>query len=301
MSLGKLIGKTFPIIKSRVGEDGQKKGDDVKRINQLLKLAGYLKGFSDESVWSKTSAKALEDFYSRHKGLTRYTAPFIEPKDNFDFLCTLAFEAGVLIALPTGMRSASALKVFFDTCVAKRYKYGWVKKGVTYNGGTKTIWGFEGRKGWAISTVGINGKYFFDQTYPITLNCTGFANLALSVWITGCAHEGLYDASQMVGATYPLGWRYNLQGVNDNNLIFDGYCFDTEAVLKCMSPNRLYHLGLCEKDDGMITHDVVAFNGETYECNLTQTPAVYKTKAQDRINKVLRNKGCVRILGPAPL
>lgn len=299
--MGKLIGVTFPIIKGRVGgEGGAKNGNDVKRINQLLRMAGYLKGSEDDKVWGKKSEKALEEFYNRHKNMTRVSATYIDPKDPFDFLCTLAHEAGVLIPLPANLRSASALRLFFETCVARRFKYGWTRNGKALNGGTRTIWGFEGRKGWAISTVNDGtGKYFFASEFPATLNCTSFANLMMSVWLTGNAHEKPYDASQMVGGFDPLGWRYYMQAINDNKLIFEGYCFDVDAVVNCVQPNRLYYLGMCEKDDGIITHDTVVLNGEVYECNLTQEPAVYKTKIAERIKPVLR-KGCVRILGPSP-
>ena len=91
-----------------------------------------------------------------------------------------------------------------------------------------------------------------------------------------------------------------MQGISDGNFVVDGYSFDADAVKNCMQPNRLYYLGMCEKDDGIITHDTVVLNGEVYECNTPpREPAVYKTKILERIKPVLR-KGCVRILGPSP-
>lgn len=299
--LGKLLGVTFPIIKTRVGgEGGAKTGKDVKRINQLLRLAKYLNVPGDDSQWNKASEKALTDFYNRWKGVTRQSAAYIDPKDPFDFLCTLAQEAGVLIALPRNLRSASAIKLFYDTCVARKIIYGWEENGVPLNGGTRTIWGFEGRPGWAVSTVrNSNGDCFFDLTTPTSLNCTSFANLMMSVWLFGTAHEKPYDSSQMVGGDYPLGWRYWMQTINDNNLIFDGYCFDAEAVKNCMKPNQLYHVGLCKHSDGFITHDTVALNGEIYEYN-KYAPYVFKTKVVERVNRTLKGGGGVRILGPSP-
>lgn len=297
--MGKLIGVTFPIIDTRIGEGGTKYGRQVKRINQLLRLAGYLKTLpSDPKSWNKDSEAAMIAFHKRCG--VGPVEPFIDPKDPYDRLFTLALTAGVLIPLPAGLRSSSAITVLFEHCRKNSYPYGWVKGDHTYGGGTRMIWGFEGRPSWAIATLLPKDDYGFPDAVPVSMNCTSFANLMLSAWIQGNAHSAPYDCSQMVGGYDPLGSRYGLQPVNDNSLVFDGYCFDVDGVVANAKQDRLYHLGLCPDDSGFITHDVVLLNGVVYECNTGKTPAVYTTPVRERLKKIAWNKGCVRMLGPAP-
>ena len=295
--MGQLFGATFPIITARVGEGGKKSGKEVKRINQLLRMAGFLKTdpLTDET-WGKNSSDAMVEFNTACQvgPVTKY----IDPKDAYDRLFTLALMAGVLIPLPSGLRSSSALTVLFDYCRSANYLYGWKEGDKVYNGGTHTIWGFEGRPSWAISTVK-PGDYFTSSN-PVTLNCTSFANLMMAAWVQGDAHSSPYDASQMVGGFDPLGDRYGVPAVNDNELIFEGFCFDADAFKGCMQPARLYYVGFTDSS-GYIKHDTVAFNGEVYECNKNATPAVYKTEAKARFERNRKSRGGgVYIMGPFP-
>lgn len=300
--MGKLIGTTFPIIKERIGEGGKKYGREVKRINQLLKLAGYLTMLpNDPKTFTKESKEALLAFH-RRCGVGP-VEPYIDPKDAYDRLFTLALSAGVLIPLPAGLRSKSAATVLYEHCRSSNYPYGWVKGATVYNGGTRMIWGFENRPSWAIATLLPKDDYGFPDLFPISLNCTSFANLMLSAWYQGNAHSQPYDCSQMVGGYDPLGLRYNLHPVNDG-LVMDGYSFDVDAVAEAAQPGRMYHLGLCAKDDGFITHDVVLVDGMVYEINVPpNSPAVFATPVKKRLERVLgtsASKGCVYMMGPSP-
>jgi hypothetical protein len=299
--MGKLFGTTFPIISKRVGEGGQTSGDDVKRINQLLRLAGYLKVKLDkEDKWVDASEEALINFY-KVWGIGP-VKKYIEKNDRFDDLLALAQVAGVLIKLPAGLRSASALTALYDRCRSANYPYAWkdVAKNVVYGGGTKVIWGFEDRPSWAVVTTPPLDKCCFSSTLPISLNCTSFANLMLSVWKQGNAHSQPYDASQM-GDGYDdnLGSRYALHPVHDGNLFHEGYCHDVDAIKQKAQPGRLYYLGLCGPGLTTIAHDVVLLDGFVYECNHDKATAVYKTKIDERLKRVVKNQGA-RMYGPMP-
>lgn len=158
------------------------------------------------------------------------------------------------------------------------------------------IWGFEGRPSWAVATT---LDRCFSSDVPISLNCTSFANLMLSVWMQGNAHRTPYDASQMVGGDDPLGARYALHAVNDNEIVFLGYCFDVDGIRRNAQPNRLYYIGLCDSN-GMIKHDTVFLNGKFYESNTDKTPAVYSTPLEERFKRAARNGGGVCLYGPMP-
>jgi hypothetical protein len=289
--MGRLVGITFPIISKRVGDGGQTSGDDVKRINQLLRLAGNLKVKLDrEDKWGDASEEALISFYKVF-GIG-FVKKYIEKKDQFDDLLALARAAGVLIPLPSGLRSASATAVLYDHCRSAKYPYGWKEHG----GGTKMIWGFEDRPSWAVATT---LDKCFSSMIPISLNCTSFANLMLSVWTQGNAHSEPYDASQMVGGYDALGTRYALHPVDDGKLVQEGYCFDKDGIKQNAKPARLYYVGLCDSE-GSIKHDTVLLDGFFYESNLDKTPSVYKTPIDERLKKVRYDGGGARMYGPMP-
>lgn len=297
--MGKLIGATFPIISERVGEGCATRGKDVKRIKQLLQLAKFLKNDRDgEDVWGKDAAKALMDFFTACQ--VGPVNAYIEPKDPYDRLFTLALTAGVLIPLPLGLRSISAVSILYEHCRTAGYRYGWKEpSGEIHNGGSRIIWGFANRPGWAISTVNVLGQQFFSSTIPVTLNCTSFANLMMSVWCQGNAHSTPYDASQMVGGYDPLGLRYNMHPIDDGKMIFDGYCVDLETLKQSAQKDRLYHFASCN-NDGFITHDMVLLNGYVYECNKYKEPAVYRTELGKRFESMRQAGSYPRMLGPSP-
>jgi hypothetical protein len=280
---------TFSIISKRVGEGGAKFGGDVRRINQLLIHAGFLKGSAAaaSNSWEKASAKALEDFY---KACAISNPPaYIDPKDSMDTLLTLAICAGVLIKVPNGLASESALRVFYNHCVSSWYPYGWVdtRKNVVYNDGTKMVWGFEGRPGYAVCTsVNGDGK-FFNSNVTTALNCTGFANIVLSLWSKGTIHASPYEANQMVGGYNPLGVRYGMVPLDDGKFIQSGFCFDLDSLKKSMKINKLYYLGMCN-GNGEVSHDTVILNGYVYESNI-QDPSVSATFIDERWKRMITN------------
>jgi hypothetical protein len=220
---------------------------------------------------------------------------FIDPVDACDRLFVLSLMAGVLVALPSGLRSESATSCLFEHCRVTGVPYGWVDHGA----GTRMIWGFEGRASWAVATrPGSRRTALFDMNTPITMNCTGFANVMLSVWQQGNIHQAPYDASQAVGGFNPLGLRYNMHQVGGSGVLRNGVFRDADTLNQFLEQDRIYHFGICNLD-GFITHDTVLLNGYVYECNLGQEPAVYRTALADRFKKAGSRKGA-RVFGPAP-
>jgi len=280
-----------------VGEGGQTTGIEVKRIQQLLTLAGNDPG-PITSLWNPKTKQALLDFVEDLQWGP--TTPYIDPQDPYYRLFTLAYSAGVLLDLPKNLRSESAALALYETCRERRLVYGWTKGTHVYNGGTRTIWGYEWDRGYAVATKGYaRAEAEFDLDVPISLNCTGFANLMLSVWRSGAAHEAPYDRSQGVGGFNPLGARYSMQPAPGFYVLDPpGVYKSLDTILSSIHPSRVYYFGICN-GTGFISHDMVYFGGKLYECNLDKTPAVYSTPLEDKI-KVLDHGHYFTIYGPGP-
>jgi hypothetical protein len=309
---------THPIIFGRVGEGGQKKGDDVKKINQLLKLANFLVPSAEDGEWNQVSEEALKEFY---KTFGAPVLSYIEPNDPWDRLRMLAMTAGVVIPLPTGQRGASALSILFNTCRERQYPYGHYKGtkiGAGIDVGTHVVWGFEDRPGYAVVT-GVSPKDFSDQDNPVALNCTSFANMVLSVWTRGNLHGPSYLASQQLGGFGPnLGERYSMRPVNDGDCIFDGFCFvnprslgskDKEgrsddfnrfcSVFERLDKGRVHYVGLGTESEGVL-HDTVVYNGCFYECNVDVTPSVYSTPIRKRLERLRASNNGIAMVYAGP-
>jgi len=292
------MAATFPIITKKVGDGGQTHGIEVKRIQQLLKLAGYNSVGTPDGAWGKNSRNALGEFMECAVGKS---AAFIEPKDSNDTLFQLADEAGVLIPIPAGYRSMTAAMLLYDTCREAQIPYGWVDGGTVHGGGTRMIWGFADRPGYAIATTATNAPKDFDLKVPVTLNCTGFANLMMSLWCQGSAHSQPYTASQDVGGFNPLGRRYNYTPLAPAPLKqkVAGMFENIDTLESMLEPGRIYHFAPC-LPNGYIKHDTVLIDDTVYECNLDKTPAVYETALRDRWDRLRKQNKFAVVYGPGP-
>lgn len=279
------MGATFKIINSRVGEGGQTRGIEVKRIQQLLTLAGCDPG-PVTGEWNPATKKAWMDFQaSLNWGPVK---PCIEREDPYFRLFTLAYTAGVLLDLPNNLRSKSAALALYQTCRERNIPYGWADNGGhVYNGGTRSVWGFEGNPGYAVAARGRSTETAeFDLCVPFTLNCTAFANLMLSVWMQGNAHSAPYDFSQQVGGFNPLALRYGMREAPGFYVLNPpGLYKDLKTIESVVEPGRIYYLGSAD-NRGFIFHDMILIDGLVYECNTYQTPAVFTTPLSKKIRQL---------------
>lgn len=309
--MGQLKGATLNIISRRIGDGGVKLHDDVRRVNELLRLAGYLKGSSPtmDRVWTDATAKALLPLIELMRRMNgpgdaaygkSYTGAFLDPVLHKSLLYFLASEAGVLINLPHRKKGKEAITEFFDYCRKKNIPYRW--KAVN-----RMVWGLDGFAHVGIATC--NDK-FFPGGDSVGLNCTSFANLMLSIWIWGNAHQQPYDASQMVGGYDPLSDRFNMHAVH-HGIIHEGFVWFEkdkdyksvrqayDAITAAVHPDRLYFVASCEKQSALSTHDMVLFNGEVYQCNEHVHPAVYKTPLLDHLKKMANAGRILYLAGPS--
>lgn len=281
---------TFSIVTKKTGEGGAKQGYEVKRVEQLLSLAGYKSVGTPNGVWTKaTSAAWIE--YQELNGF--YPArPFVEGYDPGNKLLPLARAAGVLIPLPGGDSGAKGVRAFMDTAQARQVPYGWLDHG----NGSMLTWGLKlnGDTSWAICTKpGGPMNALFDMKVPVSSNCTSLANVLLSMWHAGNLHNPQYQASQVSGGKKEdlvLGRRYGytpLKGSKKHPAGVHGrpgMYTSLEEIQADTKPGQLYHFAFC-KSDGFITHDTVLYDGEIYECNFSQSPACYKSDLAQRWQK----------------
>lgn len=292
------MAATFPIITQRVEESGIRSSIEVKRIQQLLARTGHHPKNKLDGVWGKTSVEA---WIAYQKGQGWLPNNYLDPTDAEDRLGWLAYEAGVLMWIPEGLRSLSAVTTVTDTCIVAGIPYGWSG----HSGGTKMIWGFEKHKWAVIFTKPGSQKtaeFDVDSAEPRALNCCSFANLLLSIWSRGDAHGHPYSSSQAVGGDgIQVGERYGMPEVLNKS--GEKVFHSLEDLQRVLQPDRIYHFALCRDETGLFTkHDTIIIGGNVYQANIPAASpnrgAVY-VKPLERQWKRMKVKRA-RLFGPGP-
>lgn len=288
------MAATHSIISKRVGENCTATHKDVLRIQQLLARAGFLGKQHLTGVWGKAtgaSAKAWGDYQISKCWLPQ---TFIDPNDPQDRLAQLATDAGVVMWVPSSLRSLSAATVLTDFCISTAIPYGWGSHG----DGTRMVYGFANRP-WAVIFLE-GGTFDVNAQEARSLNCCSFVNLLLSVWKQGNAHSSPYDASQNVGGDgQQVGQRYGLPELKNskNNCVFDSL----DELKGKLQSDRIYHMALCRDKSGTFTkHDVAVINNKVYQANIKAASpnpgAVYVRSLDDQWKNMAVKR--VRVFGP---
>jgi hypothetical protein len=299
----------FTIVSKKIGEGGDKRGTEVKRLQQLLSMAGYTRVGTPDGSWGKNTTLAWMQ-YQEEFGI-RPARPFLDGHDPANKLFDLADRAGVLIPLPS-QPGAKGLKAHLDTVREIKLPYGWhdAGKDKTYGNGTMMTWGLalNGDHSYAICTKpGGRMSALFDKKVPRASNCTAFANVLLSIWFAGNLHYPKYSASQDAGGTDEsknLGLRYGLTPLAGSPKLpagvtaRDGLYTSLEELQADTTPGTLYHVGICTKG-AAITHDTVLLDGDLYECNHDRTPACYSSSLEDRWERTTKGGKYMVVSGPA--
>lgn len=291
-----LVGATFSIISKKLGEGGGTHGVEIRRIQQLLAKTGHNPVNNIDGSWGNVktgkTVKAWMEFQNSQGWIPK---SYIEPLDAEDRLGTLAEAAGVLMTVPSQLRSTSATTTFTDSCISSTLPYGWRDEG----GGTLMIWGFKNRPSKLIFTQDGHTRNDF-RVFGVdrSLNCCSFVNLMLSIWQQGNAHSQPYDASQVVGGEgVPVSSRFGLPEVMNSK---KKQGFDSlDEVKSTIKPDRIYHMALCESKYTLSTkHDLVLINNTVYQANRKQSSpnggAVYTKTLDNQWGKNTK----IRLFGP---
>lgn len=259
-----VVGSTFRILTSKVGEGGQKRGYQVRRIQQLLMLAGEDVGKSkDDGIWGSKTRDALLRFKKKQQSSFSIdeSAPNIGP-DSLE-LFMLAYRAGVLIplgAIGAGVRGIEAYLKTHQWLKDNDIPYGWGRLGV---GGSRFVFGLHDYPNMAIVTT-VGKPYLFDLAHPVALHCVSYANLLMSVWSRGDAHGAPYDAYQgNTGGGDRLAKRfmYPVMGL-----------YKWNEIEKAVVDGKLYTMEKSKTStgDGYGTHQTLLLNKTVYEANVTK-------------------------------
>ena len=300
-------GPTLEVLTKRVGEGGQTAGVEVLRVEQLLRLAGYGKLLGPPNKkWTAKSAAAMTAFQTDLSKVVQCPVhDYVEPEDTHSKLVHLAMKAGVVSVVPGFSRGRAAVLSFYDGIVKQVIPYGWTENGTPIRGGTRMVWGWAGMSQFVVYTrPGTDpARVEFRTDYPKTLNCSAFANLMLSVWLTGGAHAAPYTPLLNVGAMKPLGARYNMPPLKgnvspDNS---QGVFSDLGKLKEQLLPSKIYHFARYVAGFG-IKHDMVLLDGVVYESNKKPdgVSSVYSTPLDEKFKALVKKKGqYAQVLGPA--
>jgi hypothetical protein len=284
------------IVPKKIGDGGLKYGASVKRFQQLLWMAGYTKVGNPDGGWGNNTATA----WAQYQEAAGYRVQsFVDGGDPENRLFALAFKAGVVIPLTGGIIGSKALETFFATCQYLKIPYGWEHSEKKYGNGTMMTWGYgmNGNIAFGVCTrVGSQQTALFDMKVPLALNCTAFAQAALSLWHFGNLHNPNYLADQMVGHYTNLSQkRYGYQALPGTAkppsgvTKYAGLYTSVEELQAALQPGILYHFALCDSA-ASIKHDTVLYNGEVYESNSDGPPFVYKTSLAERWERARKAK-----------
>jgi hypothetical protein len=290
------MSRVFHIISHTVGKAGHQRGPDVQRVKELLALNGYPTTKNDH--WDASAERGLLDFRRRLFGETPFA--MIEDADpnepnrasitpNDMVLFELAYRAKVLIRLCPTMHGEEAIKSVHD----------WLAERDTEFSFARVVWGLAGMRQWAIVTTMLYGKKLSEQyygfqrdTHPVlSLNCTLYANLMMSVWLNGGVHDAPFAAgiSESGEGQHLAVTRYKYKLLGE----YDGW--DSVQELTKGHPNRLFCLDV--GDDGH--HIALLLNGMVLECNAGyEAKACHRIPGRDFFSKKGHEKGT--ICGPAP-
>jgi hypothetical protein len=252
-----IMTATFNIIHHSVGDQGQRFGDDVRRIQQLLRLSHY--DAPTTGHWDSATRAAWQRFQEREheeallKKFMLDTAPkqvslSVHPWSTD--LVTLAERAGVLIHLHPGIRGRIGFELLHNWLTKQHVEFDW----------NSAVYGLTHSREWAIVVTG----HEFNLQRPRSLNCTTYVNLMMGIWAAGNAHGAPFNA-KVEGAGVSLELpkdRYGYPLVGD----FADLHELTEHVRQQSNLYRLayrYSFG-----DRPVGHYALLLDGRVYECNL---------------------------------
>lgn len=310
------LGPKFKIITRRVGAGLSAPAADVKRVKQLLAMAGHSDAGGSGGRWTETTTEALNGF-QEEVGLP--VQPYVDPQGDYtapgQTLLTLALYAKVLFPL-TYSCGQVGLEHFVKWCQDNKPPYSWVDGDPT---SSQLAFGLAGFPTFGIS-VTLEEK-LFSPSNPITFNCTSFACIGMSLWQQGHIHTEPYEAYQAMGTrsnpvnTVPISARYNfrpLDGKAEHTI-----CTNLEEVIevvKRLPINRLYHTPAVYAKDTVdrrgrphkrhdMKHDMLLVGGKVYDyTDLNGRDKCMSVVEYSAKYKITFQKGYhVLICGPSPL
>lgn len=201
------------IISAKIGEGGQKSGEDVARVLQLLARARFLPLSASMTNWTAAATDACKAF---HRSIGFGERSGFDPNEKSDAMLELCKKAKVVLPLKLGATGAAAFLAFWQAAVDNNVPYCW--GGMVGGAQDRVAYGFDGYPHYLVFTLPNSPaqpiKFDPDPNkVGVAMNCISFVNLALAIWRTGCAHFAPYDANQQAGGFNPISNRYRMPSI----------------------------------------------------------------------------------------
>jgi hypothetical protein len=292
---------TKQFITASVGVQGKNRNADVRALQQLLIAADEKVPGGDDGGWGDNTRNALQSFLRAQTPAVDKAyieKATVEPTDAV--LLKLAEKAQILIPLPgkTGLAGIEAMHTWF---VDNKIVY---QQGAEDGGGTRCVYGVEGQTGYAVQT---ESKAF--RKGPVQMDCTTYANLMLSVYLYGNAHNTAYDGDcGRVGGTSSFHCardRYGFQIVtrpdkdrNGKSTTVSDFRTTDQIVAATKDKAGLYALEPARLGSGFVKHLALLWGTTVYECTTAMDPNCSRHRLDEFMDRCKRNGRFCYLFGP---
>jgi len=292
---------TKQFITASVGVGGKNRRSDVLALQQLLVAAGENVIGGADGGWGDNTRNALQSFLrSVTPALDKayIEKAVVEPTDSV--LLKVAEKAKILIPLPgkTGIQGIEdAHKWFVDNNIV-------YQKGAEEGGGTRCVYGVEGQTSYAVQK---ESQEF--RKGPVEMDCTTYANLMLSIYLYGNAHNTAYDGDcGRVGGTssfhcardrygFPIVMRPD-RDKNGKATTASDFRTAEQIVAATKDKPGLYALEPARLGSGFVKHLALLWGTTVFECTNTRTPACVRHPLQEFMDSCKRNGRFCYLFGP---
>lgn len=288
---------TKKFIRSSVGVGGKNDREDVRAVQQLLIAAGEVVKGGDDGGWGNNTLAALESFLKSQSPPIAKT--LVEPDD--DLLLKLAAKAGILIPLP-GVSGVAGLERMHSWFVENKIKY---QAGAESGCGNRCVYGLDGHPEYAVQT---EAREF--RKGPVQMDCTTYANLLLSVYRYGNAHNASYDGDcAKVGGVssfhcardrygFPIVSRRARSATGAESSVTDFRTADQVAAAIREKGPGLFAVEPAVLGTGAVKHLALLYGSQVYECSNATTPNCIKHPLTEFMDRCQRSGRFCYVFGP---
>jgi hypothetical protein len=288
---------TRKLLSQSVGVGGKNRGDDVRTLQQLLIAAGGTVNGGADGRWGGGTMTALQGYFKAQR--PPVTKTVIEATDKLPL--DLAIAADIAIPLPgvAGVPGMDALHKWFTD---KSIKY---QQGAEHGGGNRCVYGVDGHTDYAIQT---EAKEY--RAGPIQMDCTTYANLMLSVYLHGNAHNAAYDGDcAKVGGVssfhcardrygFPIVTRPSTDKAGKDVAVTDFRTAEQILTATAEKGRGLYALEPAVLGSGAVKHLALLYGSDVYECTNAMTPNCIKHSLAEFMDRCIKSGRFCYLFGP---
>jgi len=293
---------TKQFIKASVGVGGKNQFGDIAALQQLLIAAGEAVQGGADGGWGGHTKDALQSFLRAQTPAVDKTYidnALVQPGDAV--LLKLAEKAKILIPLP-GVKGIAGIDAVQKWFADNNIVY---QKGAEDGGGNRCVYGVEGQTDYAVQTESTQFR-----KGPVQMDCTTYANLMLSVYLFGNAHNTAYDGDCArvggISSFHCARDRYGFQIVTRPDRDKKGKAttvsdFRTAEQIVAATKEKgagLYALEPALLGSGSVKHLALLWGTTVYECTSALLPNCNKHPLDEFMDRCKRNGRFCYLFGP---